>query len=678
MSGRVACVVLFLSAVASAAVLRVEVIERSDVLDGRSFGAAGPYERIIARVRFEIDPKLPANRIISDIDFAPPNDKGLVEFSSDLYVLKPLDAARGNGRVLFEVSNRGGKGMLNTFNFAASSRDPQKESEFGDGFLLERGFTLVWLGWQFDVPKDPSLMRLYAPVVRDGGRTITGPVRSEFVPDRRVLSFSLADRTMIAYPVANPDDPSLQLTVRARNDGQRRVIPRSKWRFAHDENRKPVADLTSVFMSSGFEPGRIYELVYTAKDPVLVGLGSAAVRDFISFLKYGAPGSAVTLLGDQPRFIKRAIGFGTSQSGRFLRTFLYYGFNRDERSRRVFDGIWAHVAGGGRGSLNHRFAQPSRDGHPFMNFFYPTDIFPFTDLEQTDAETGLTGGILAEALKAGVAPKIFYTNSSYEYYGRAASLIHTDVDGKADTALAKDTRVYLFAGTKHGPGSWPPARDGKQHLDNPVDFRPLMRALLAAMERWLADGVEPPPSQHPRIADGKLVPLAAVEFPNIPGTAFPRRIHKAWRVDYGPEFRSRGIVSIEPPIIGKPFEMLLPQVDADGNETAGIRLPEVEVPLATYTGWNHRHPKLGAPDELFSMAGSFLPFPATEAERAGRRDPRRSIEARYKSREEYVARCEKAARELMRQGYLLERDIPRLLGHARELWDALARAAGTH
>jgi len=376
----------------TASVVRVELTAREPLAAGLSMGPAGPYERVTAKVYFAVDPKAPANRIVSDIDYAPLNANGKVEYSADLCVLKPVSPERGNGTVLFEVANRGGHGNPGTFNLPLRSGDPNAKGEFGDGFVFAQGFTVVWLGWQADLPAGARLVRLYAPVARDGGRPITGPVRSEFVPDVRVLSFSLGDRTMAAYAVLNPGDDSIQMTVRDTVEGRRRVIPRRQWQFAREEGGKPVPDTTRVFMASGFEPGRIYELVYTAQDPVLAGLGPAAVRDLISFLKYGSPVADGGPLGEQHRYVKRALGFGSSQSGRFLRTFLYYGFNQDEEDRQVFDGVWAHVAGAGRGSFNQRFAQPSRDGQTFMNLFYPTDIFPFSDLDQTDPERGRPEG----------------------------------------------------------------------------------------------------------------------------------------------------------------------------------------------------------------------------------------------------------------------------------------------
>ena len=429
----------------------------------------------------------------------------MVEFSADIYVLKPRDPARGNGAVLYEVSNRGKKLMLGMFNRATASLDPRTAAQFGDGLLLERGYTLLWLGWQFDVPPGADLMRLYTPVVKG----VTGPVRAEIVVDKKVTRHSLADRDHVAYPVADPADPKLTLTVRDTANGRRRPVPRGAWR---------IVDGTAIEMAAGFEPGRLYELVYTSRDPAVAGLGPAAVRDTIAFLKYG--GNDATMFGEHRRYIKRAYGFGISQSGRFLRTFLYYGFNRDEKGRKVFDGLLAHVAGGGRGSFNHRFAQPSRDGHPFFNLFYPTDIFPFTDLEETDPETGLKDGILTHNTPPEARPKIFYTNSSYEYYGRAASLTHTTPDGTKDFAIPADTRIYLFAGGQHGPASFPPARGGAQSAGEPqplhlVHARAAGRhGRLGARGQSAAAFAIPPASGSRRSC--RSMPRASRRFPEWP------------------------------------------------------------------------------------------------------------------------------------------------------------------
>ena len=659
-----ACILaLCLAGLAPASLQRIELSERSDVLGGKSFGSAGPYERLVGKAYFAVDPTNPANKIISDIDKAPRNEKGLVEFSADLYVLKPRDPSHGNGAVLFEVSNRGTKGMLTMYDRAVGALDPRTQEQFGDDFLLTRGFTLVWLGWQFDVPHREGLMRLYAPIASDGENLISGLVRSEWVLDRRETSNSLADRDHVPYAPVNPDDPKLRLTVRDTREGPRRQIPRDAWH---------IEDRARVVMPAGFEPGKLYELVYLAVDPVLVGLGPAAVRDFISFLKYG--GNDITVLGDQRQYLKRAYGFGISQSGRFLRTFLYYGFNRDEGNRRVFDGVLAHVAGGGRGSFNFRFAQPSRDAHPFFNTFYPTDIFPFTDLEETDSEAGMTDGLLVRAMKDGVVPKVFYTNSSYEYWGRSASLIHTSLDGLKDAPIPDTTRIYFLAGGQHGPAPFPPSKNHTRNMTNPNDYRWAMRALLLAMDAWVREDKEPPASRYPKVAQDALVPLGAVQFPKISGVSLPQTIQKAYRVDYGTAFRSAGVITIEPPRVGRAFPVLLPQVDADGNETSGLRMPGIQVPLATYSGWNLRTPDIGAPDEMNSMQGSFIPFPRTRAERELRHDPRPSIQERYTGRADFLQKIEASARDLAAGGYLLVDDIPHIVEHSAIEWDFLTGA----
>lgn len=655
------------ASVAAARVVRVEVASRADVLAGKAFGLAGPYEKLIGTVHFALDPQNEANRIITDIALGPRNARGEVEFSADLYILKPKEIARGNGAALLEINNRGRKGMLGTFSRAEGSLDPETEAHFGDGFLLREGFTLVWVGWQFDPPAAPGLMHLHPPLAGSTEKPVRGLVRSNFVVTDRTYEHTLADRDHVPYPAAAPEAAESRMTVRQGVEDPPQEIPRAQWRFARMEAGRPVADSGKVWLEGGFEPGKIYEVVYVSENPPLVGAGPAAVRDVISQLKYD--GSAD--LGIPKASINRAIGFGTSQSGRFLRTFLYYGFNRDEANRKVFDALMPHVAGGGRGSFNHRFAQASRDAHPFLNFFYPTDIFPFSDVEQKDPESGLSDGLLTHNLKPEHRPKVFYTNSSYEYWGRAASLIHTTMDGSRDAALPETTRVYLIAGSQHGPAGFPPSTGIGQQLSNPMDYRWALRALLKALDRWVAEGVEPPPSRYPRIADGTLVTPEKLNFPKIPGVNYSTRIHKAYRADYGPKFISDGIVSNEPPKIGKAFAMLVPAADADGNEVAGIRLPELQAPLATYTGWNLFNAKSGPTDEISSMVGSYIPLARTAAERKKSGDPRPSIEERYASREDYLGRVSEAALKLASEGYLLEADVAEVLRRAAKHWDHL-------
>jgi hypothetical protein len=667
-------VLLFVSlavAPASADVVRIEVQSRSDLVGGQPFGAAGPYEKLSGKIFFAVDPALPANRIVADIDKAPRNAAGKVEFSSDFFLIKPKQIGRGNGAVLYEVSNRGGKGMLGFFNHATGSVDPVSAADMGDGFLMQQGFTLLWVGWQFDPPKRPGLVRVYPPTASENGRPIRGPVRSDFVVTEREADHSLADRDHTAYAVVDPESPDNVMTVRDSVEGPRRIVPRSQWGFARAEGGTTVADRTRVHMATKFEPGKIYEVVYTAQDPPIVGLGPAAIRDVISMLKYKSADS----LSIPAAAITRALAFGVSQSGRFLRTYLYYGFNRDEGNRKVFDGVIAHVAGAGRGSFNHRFAQPSRDGHPYLNFFYPTDIFPFTDASERDPESGVTDGLLTHAGAPELLPKIFYTNSEYEYWGRAASLIHTTIDGASDAPLMDNVRIYLLAAGQHGPGAFPPVQTIGQQRNNPLDYRWAMKALLLAMDRWTANGTAPPPSRYPRVSDSTLVPPDRLRFPKVPGVTTSTAVHRAYRADYGPKFATDGVVTVEPPRLGTAFPILVPQVDADGNGIAGVKMPELVVPLATYTGWNLFNARSGPTDALSSMQGSYIPLPRTSAERKRTNDPRLSIEERYRDKDQYVGLVGKAARELIDQGFLLTEDLAVVLKNAGRHWDVAASTA---
>src|SRR5439155_5886217 len=552
---RAILLLLVAAAPLSAEVVRIDVQSRSDLVGGQPFGAAGPYEKLSGKIFFAVDPALPANRIVTDLDKAPRNAAGKVEFSADFYVIKPKQIARGNGAVLYEVSNRGGKGMLGFFNHASGGADPVTAEQMGDGFLLKQGFSLLWVGWQFDVPKRAGLVRVYAPTATDHGKPIRGLVRSDFVVTEKETDHSLADRDHIAYAVVDPNAPENILTVRDSVDGPRRTVPRNQWSFSRDDGGKLVADPTRVTVTGKFEPGKIYEVVYTAENPPLVGLGPAAIRDTIAMLKHASPGETGSndTLSIPSGAITRAIGFGISQSGRFLRTYLYYGFNRDERNQKVFDGVIAHVAGAGRGSFNHRFAQPSRDGHPYLNFFYPTDIFPFTDAPERDPESGVTDGLLTHAGSPELLPKIFYTNSEYEYWGRAASLIHTTIDGASDAPLMDNVRIYLLAAGQHGPGPFPPAQTIGQQKNNPLDYRWAMKALLLAMDRWTANGTAPPPSRYPRVADRTLVAPDRLKFPKLTGVTTSTAVHRAYRADYGPRFVADGVVTIEPPKIGTAF-----------------------------------------------------------------------------------------------------------------------------
>ena len=640
-----------------AEVVRIEVNSRTDVLSGKSFGNTGAYEKLAGKIYFAVDPRNSANRIIADIDKAPKNAVGKVEFSSDFYMIKPKDLSRGNGTILYEVSNRGNKGLLGFFNLGTNSLDPQAPGDFGDGFLMDQGFTLLWVGWQFDAPNRDGMMRVYVPPAREAnGHPIQGLVRSDFSTAQKRPDVTLPDGT---YAVISPKDAANTLTVRDSVEGARRSVPRSEWEFTGDGK--------SIHMAAGFEPNKIYEIVYKSQDPPIAGLGPAAVRDALSKLKY----SGTDELSISQGAIKRAIAFGISQSGRFLRTYLYYGFNEDESHRKVFDGVMSHVAGSGRGSFDNRFALPSRTAGPFSSFFYPVDIFPFTDVAQLDPETGRRDGLLTHNMKPDFMPKVMYTNSSHEYWGRAASLFTTTIDGKEDAPMMSNVRAYMYTGGNHGIGAFPPTRGSGQQLNDPLDYRWAARKLMISLNRWITEGVEPPASAYPRISDGTLVSPDKVKFAKIPNLAVPAsaNIHKAYRVDYGSEFGTKGIATQEPPKVGSAYPMLVPQVDVDGNDLPGIRMPEIAVPLATYLGWNFMNERTGPTSELASLTGSFIPFARTRADREQTNDPRPSVEERYKSKDAYLELIAKSANDLALKGYVMKEDVPRIVQQAGARWD---------
>jgi hypothetical protein len=668
-----ACVIWFLLtsaiivSVAQARVVRVEITSRADIQDGKPFGNVGPYEKILGRVYFAVDPANLHNRQIVDLDKAPRNAHGEVEFSADLYLLKPKDMAKGNQAVLFEVSNRGGRGILSLVN--------GRDGEFGDGFLMRQGYTIAWVGWEFDLSSQGERLRLSAPIAHDPvGKEIHGLVRGDFTPAEKRDDWPLGHILLgpdggNSYAVEDPQSAANVLTVRDTPTAARTKIPRSDWSFAHVVDGKLTPDLHFIHLNTGFVPGKIYEVVYSSKNPAVVGVGLAAVRDFLSYLKYDPQATAP---------VKRVYAVGISQSGRFLRHFVYQNFNADEKGRQVMDGVIAHVAGAGRGSFNHRFAQPSRDAQPMSSLFFPTDLFPFTDLPEKDPDTGENAGLLDAASRSHMVPKVFYTNTSYEYWGRAASLIHTTADGKQDAPMALNTRIYFLAGLEHFTAPFPPEnRVGgnpdftAQQKANPNPIQWYWRALITDMNDWVRNGKEPPPSTYPKIVENTLVPLGNYKFPKLPGVNTPHEVSLAYLLDFGPQWK-QGIVTIDPPRVGAPFGVLVPQSDADGNDLGGVRLPELQVPLATYTGWNLRDPSIGAPEQRVSFLGSWIPLAKTTEERKKSSDPRLSIAERYKSQEEYMSKFEQAAKKLIEQRFLLQEDLPAILEQGKLEWKTIA------
>ncbi len=632
MRAALACVLL--TAGAEARVIRLAIEQREPV--------PGAYERLTGKVHFALDHAAASNTGIVDLALAPRNVRGEVEFNADFVLLKPVDPTKGNGRLFYEVGNRGGKAMLRVF---------------GEEAMKKQGYAMLWMGWQWDVPE--GRMRMDMPIATDHGATITGLVRGNFVPNAKSSTGPLTDRGHRAYPVNKRDDPAAFMTVRDRPLDPPQRIPREKWRFVDDG---------TVTLDGGFELGRIYDVVYRARDPRVLGCGLAGTRDLISFFKY-SKNEANPLPG-----LRVAYGWGVSQSGRFLRHFLYEGFNRDEDGRQVFDGVIDEVGGAGRGSFNHRFGQASRDAEQFFNIHYPVDMFPFTDGPETDPETGQTGSLLARAEADRVAPKIFHILSNSEYFNRAGSLIHTDPAGTRDIDPPANAHIYTIASGPHYFGPFPPVpTEGLAAPLSTLDRGPVVRALLRALDAWVVDGTPPPANRMPRIADGTLVAPEDAGWPKIPGVHFPPPILMTYRLDFGPEW-SKGVVTYEPPKIGKPFVGLVPAVDEDGNARAGIRLPFVQAPIATYSGWNFRTPQIGSADQLNGEAGSIYPFARTRADRSPA-DSRRSIEERYTSREQYLGKVVAAARQLIAERLWLAEDLPELIDQAGIQYDWAVSAA---
>jgi hypothetical protein len=646
--------IFVVSAPAAADVTRVSIASRTVVANGMWFGAAGPYEKIAGTVFFELDPADPHNRAITDIELAPRNARGRVEFSADLFILAPQDPARASGSVLFEISNRDNKGLLTTFNRATASLDPMAPEHFGDGLLMRNGFTLVWVGWEFDVGPLP-LLSVKAPIATKNGAPIIEIISASFVVDAPAAEASVSDAPK--YPPVDLNDASAQLSVRDRVWDRATIVPRASWRFIKPEPSTgagrcgPDTACPRVALASGFEPGRIYELRYRAQNPPVSGVGLAAIRDVASAIRNGNR----AIVPASGRYLHV---YGASQSGRFLRLFLYDGFNVDERGRKVFDGVMPHIAGAGRADFNTRFSQAvGLDQFAALRF-------PFTDAPERDDATGRTDALLGN-YAPDVMPKIIYTNSSVEYWGtgRAAALIHTSIDGKTDLTLPANVRVYHYAGSQHGPAAWPPSavradagpnsRGTGREIGNPTPHTIGLRAAVMALDRWVRDGVEPPASKYPHLADATLTPVAALKWPSIANVPSPAQIPEPRRA------------SGDGPPAAWPF--LVPQVDEDGNEIGGIRLPDQAVPIGTLTGWNFRSPATGNANAIVPLLGSLIPFAKTAADRAG--DPRRSLDERYRGKSDYLGRVTEAGLALVKQGYVLREDLPFLLERAASGWE---------
>ncbi len=612
------------SAVAAALVLPLPLrgeVTRIEITGRLPFNDTD-YEEISGRLHYAIDPAHERNRDIVDLTLAPVDGDGRVVFSSDFRLLRPVEGAPDAVAGWMEMPNRGSRSGMSKF-------------------MIQHRFALLEVGWEFDVPADPGKLRIDVPVAREkDGSAIRGAVEAIFIVDEATDSFTVTD--LAEYSPIDPDGVATSLTVRSLLKGHlptARALPRERWNL---EGNK-------ITLEGGFEPGLTYHITWQAENPPIAGLGFAAIREAAAWLKHGEDSLAP---------VPHLYAFGASQCGRFLRDFVYRGFNTDTADRLVLDGIIPHIAGAGRLDLNRRWSTPRELA------LFRAASYPFADRAVPDPISGLSEGIL-ENRRVTHRPRIFYTNTAAEYWGagRVAALVHTDPEGKEDLDLPDDVRLYVFAGTQHGPSAFPPASPGAgAPFTNPVDFRPALLALRLAMHRWVSEGIEPPASAYPRLADGSLVPVAEVAFPEIPGIKSPRELRAGPRMANPLHPGGAGAARALP--------LLVPQVDADGNDLAGIRLPEVAVPLATATGWIFRPAEMGAPDELLPvLRGSWIPFPKTKADRETTGDPRRSREERYKDAADFLSRTREAAEALVAGGYLLPGEVDEAVEKARARWD---------
>jgi hypothetical protein len=631
-------VAIFIPVSAGGEVVRVEVTSREVVSDSPDHERSGPYEVIKGIIHLEVNPDNPANQTIVDLQLAERNSGGKAEFFTDFELHKPVNPQRGNRRLLYFVNNRGNKFGSYHFN-----------NQAGRNWLYSRGWSYLWCGWNVDVVNSDRRFNIHVPVVTDSGKTITGKIYNEICShaDDVVYSMRLVWGGSVAYPVADMDNPQATLTMRQYRWEEPVDVPPDQWSFARLEDGEVVPDPRSLYIKDGFKPGWLYDLVYVGKNPRLTGLGLAAIRDVVSFFKYESAdreGVNNPLAG----VVDHAYAWGHSQSARLLYHYVYQDFNGDEKGRLVLDGLIANCPGSGKGLFNSRFAQTTRHGAHLEDNLYPIDVFPFTTVEQHDPVTGERGDALARARTSGFLPKMFFVNTTSDYWTRAASLLHTDVEGKKDAGIDTNVRIYFIA--------------GRTHIDARVGV--IGRALLTALDQWVNQGLKPPDSVIPRISDGTLVSLEAYRdaFPSFPGADVPPSFYRPYRLDLGPRWRSDGIADNVPPIVGPRYVSLVPQVGADGNEIAGIKLPEIAIPLATFTGWSMYAPSFSL--TLRRNRGSFFALPRTVEERKKTNDARLSVTERYPTREAYQHQVTESLLDLRCKRLLLDEDLANMLDEA--------------
>jgi len=633
------CALVITAAPAAARLTEINVTVVEPFADGHAFGDTGAYERVKGTFKGELDPADPRNQVIVNLDKAPKNAAGRVEYEVDFFLLRPADAARGNRRIIYDVTNRGRKNLhwrLTDARLAspAGANDPRTVQDAGNGLFFRMGYTLVWNGWDPDAPRSNAGLAMKPVIATNGGAPIVRVIREELMSGGRG---PLRKTFRLTHEAATLDQAQAKLTVRRNETDPRQEVSAGSWAYVNSREIRLLPDGTMP------EPGSLYELHYPATNPRVLGIGLAATRDLVSFLRYESADSKGNANPARPG-IRTALAFGSSQSGRYLRDHVAQGFNQDESARKVLDGILAHTAGVGGVFLNTEFGQPARTNTQHEDHAFPEGAFPFSTARMTDPVTGRTGGLFRND---GFDPLWMDTNTSTEYWQKGASLLVTDPLGTRDVELPRNARSYLFAGTQHGALAWMTSTAGPcANPRNPHSPTPGQRALLIALDEWVSEGKAPPASRAPRLKDETLVMPDQVAFPAIPGVVVARRIS---------EF---GVLKdwIRPEMdMTKPYRPLVPQVDADGNETSGILLPDIAVPLGTHTGWNlYRKPYPEA--ELCDRFGTYVPFTATRAEREEKKDPRPSLEERYGDQASYVRRVEQAVRKLVAERLLLAED----------------------
>jgi hypothetical protein len=622
--------------------------------EGQVFGDASAYLRIKGIAKGELDPAAPKNRAIADLDKAPINARGMIEYEADFFILRPAKLRRANGILVYDVTNRGRKMILNLLDDASGTADtnnPKTAQDIGLGFTLGRGYSLVWSGLDSGAPRANNGMAARLPPALEEGEPMVRRIRDELHIGTRTPG--RGDIVRLNYSAVSTDQRKAPLTVRDRESDARTGIPADDWEFV---DRQSIRLLPA---GACFAPYKIYDLWYEATGSSVLGVGFAATRDLVSFLRYecadrnGTPNPMIADgRGDESPEVEHALAFGVSQAGRFLRHFLELGMNDDGSGRRIFDGVLTHVAGAGKVFANHSFAMPGRTATQHEDRFYPENWLPFGNAVTADPFSGNSDAILKGRP---TDPLMIEVNTSTEYWQKAASLIHTDPAARRDAELPPGARVYMIAGTQHGgrPGT-DPSPGPCVNPRNPHSATPALRALFVALEEWVRTGAAPPRSRVPTIAQGTAVRAEAVEMPPVPGFALAAGANRI-----GPP-----VDWVDPPSrLDNFYETRVCAVDADGNEVAGIRLPPIAVPLGTYTGWNVYRAQ---PCELCDRDGSLILFARTRSEREATGDPRPSLEERYGSREIYVARVEAAAAARVADRLLLPADAAAYVRAARE------------